>query len=153
MEYAARLPRLPSRRTMAAPVVALVVGAGVATGAYALIDNGASVTAPSKVIVVETPAPNAADIPGKNEASTAAAISPQTSAAIPGKNEAATAAAISSRTGAESSGTDESATAAAISKSSGIALRGSKASSTGTSQNDADTARRTDPHGPASSVR
>ena len=53
MEYAARLPRFPSRRAMAAPVVALVVGAGVATGAYALIDNGDGAAVASKVIVVE----------------------------------------------------------------------------------------------------
>ena len=108
MEYAARLPRFPSRRTMAAPVVALVVGAGVATGAYALIDNGDGAAVASKVIVVETPGPQAADIPGKNESATAAAISPQT--------------------GADTSGKDESATAAAISQSSGVELRGSKAS-------------------------
>lgn len=136
MEYAARLTRLPSRRTMVAPVVALVVGAGVATGAYALIDNGEGASNAAKVIVVETPGPHAADIPGKNEAATAAAISPQTTAEIPGK--------------------DESTTAAAISQSSGIELRGSKASATSplTSQlSDAATERRTDPHGPASSLR
>jgi len=153
MEYAARLPRLPARKSMAAPVVALVVGAAAATGAYALIDNSEGVTAPSKVIVVETPAPNAADIPGKNEAATAAAISPQTSTAIPGKNEAATAAAISPQTSTEIPGKNESATAAAISQSGGVELRGSKASSTGASEEDASTAQRTDPHGPASSLR
>jgi hypothetical protein len=114
---------------MLAPVVALVVGAGAATGAYALIDNGGTVTAPSKVIVVETPAPNAADIPGKNESATAAAISQSRAAEIPGKNE--------------------SATAAAISGSSGVELRGSKASQTGT---DAATAARTDPHGTAAQL-
>jgi hypothetical protein len=115
---------------MAAPVVALVVGAGLATGAYALIDNTDITTPASKVIVVETPGPHAADIPGKNESATAAAISQSSAAEIPGK--------------------DESATAAAISGSSGVELRGSKASSTGTSSQDASTARRTDPHGPAS---
>ena|SRR5215213_165189 len=130
MEYAARLPRIPSRRTMVVPVVALVVGAGVATGAYALIDDGGTVTSPSKVIVVETPGPNATEIPGKNEAGTAAAISPQT---------------------AVTTGHDESTTAAAISQSSGAELRGSKASST--SQQDAAAEQRTDPHGPAISLR
>ena len=129
MEYAARLPRIPSRRTMVAPVVALVVGAGVATGAYALIDDGSTVTAPSKVIVVENPGPHAAQIPGKNEARTAAAISPQTGVTAVH---------------------DESATAAAISQSSGVELRGSKASTT---QQDAATELRTDPHGPAISLR
>jgi hypothetical protein len=104
---------------MVAPVVALLVGAGAATGAYALIDNGDGVATAAKVIVVERPAPNAADIPGKNE----------------------------------------SATAAAISQSGGIELRGSKASATSKPASDAASAqtaaeaRRTDPHGTASSLR
>ena len=133
MEYAARLPRIPSRRTMMAPVVALALGAAAATGAYALIDNGdGGATQASKVIVVETPAPGSADIPGKSESSTAAAITRSAPADIPGKNE--------------------SATAAAISQSSGIEMRGSKASASGPTGEDADTARRTDPHGTASSL-
>lgn len=74
MEYAARLPRIPSRQTIVAPLVALVVGAGVATGAYALIDDDAASQA-SKVIVVEQPAQGSATIPGKDESATAAAIS------------------------------------------------------------------------------
>jgi hypothetical protein len=137
MEYAARLTRFPTRKTLVAPLVALVVGAGVATGAYALIDDGSTTTA-SKVIVVEQPGPHAAEIPGKNEAGTAAAISqarPQTAI----KNEAATAAAISQQSG-------------------GVELRGSKASQTGTQSTGssaADRARelRSDPHGPAISLR
>jgi hypothetical protein len=75
MEYAARLPRTPSRRTIVAPIVALLVGAGAATGAYALIDDGNSPAQAAKVIVVEQPGPHAADIAGKDEAATAAAIS------------------------------------------------------------------------------
>jgi hypothetical protein len=75
MEYAARLPRLSSPKAMVAPVVALVIGAGVATGAYALIDNGDGAAEAAKVIVVQTPGPQAADIPGKDESATAAAIS------------------------------------------------------------------------------
>ena len=139
MEYAARLPKTPSRQTMVAPIVALLVGAGAATGAYALIDNGDTATQAAKVIVVEKPSPNAASIPGKNEASTAAAISQSkpapNAAVIPGKNEAAT--------------------AAAISQSGGIELRGSKASATSKQAFDASSAQsqaqanRTDPHGPA----
>jgi fructose-specific component phosphotransferase system IIB-like protein len=70
MEYAARLARFPSIVT---PLVTLVLGAAAATGAYALIDDKDAVGA-SKVIVVEQPSPNAADIPGKNESATAAAI-------------------------------------------------------------------------------
>jgi hypothetical protein len=76
MEYAARLTRFPSRQSIVVPLVALVLGAGIATGAYALIDDGNTATA-SKVIVVEQPGPHAADIAGKNEAGTAAAISKQ----------------------------------------------------------------------------
>ena len=138
MEYAARLTRSPSRKSLVAPLVALVLGAGVATGAYALIDDGNTTTA-SKVIVVEQPGPHAADIAGKNEAATAAAISGPQVAGITEKNEAATAAAISQQSG-------------------GIELRGSKASSTGTSSpgstaSDRAAELRSDPHGPAISLR
>jgi hypothetical protein len=138
MEYAARLTRSPSRKSLVAPFVALVVGAGAATGAYALIDNSNTATS-SKVIVVEQPGPHAAEIPGKNEAGTAAAISGPQVAGLTEKNEAATAAAISLQSG-------------------GIQahLRGSKASATGTSPTSAaERARdiRTDPHGPANSLR
>jgi hypothetical protein len=139
MEYAASLTRSPSRKALVAPLVALVLGAGVATGAYALIDNSDTTTA-SKVIVVEQPGPHAADIPGKNEAGTAAAISGPQVAGNTDKNEAGTAAAISQQSG-------------------GIELRGSKASSTGTSSplvsRGADRASelRSDPHGPAISLR
>jgi hypothetical protein len=155
MEYAARLPKAPSRRTIVAPLVALVLGAGVATGAYALIDNGDQ-TSPSQVIVVERPGPHAAEIPGKNESATAAAISPSHAAEIPGKNESATAAAISQSHAAEIPGKNESATAAAISHSGGVELRGSKASGTNTQSSGGPSAAeelRTDPHGPGISLR
>jgi hypothetical protein len=134
MEYAARLPRTPSRRTIVAPLVALLIGAGVATGAYALIDDNDVATQASKVIVVEQPAPGTADIPGKNEAGTAAAIAGATSVTdIPGK--------------------DEAGTAAGISQSGGVELRGSKASVTSKPAFDAAAEQRSDPHGPAASLR
>jgi hypothetical protein len=160
MQYAARLPALPSTRTLAAPVVALVVGAAAATGAYALIDSGDESAQGSKVIVVESPAQGSAAIPGKNEAATAAGITSQLPSAvdIPGKNEAATAAGISSQLspGVEIPGKDEAATAAGISQSTGgVDLRGSKASTSslaGTTSADANSSR-TDPHGVASSLR
>jgi hypothetical protein len=140
MEYAARLTRFPSRQTLVAPLVALVVGAGVATGAYALIDDGGTTTA-SKVVVVEQPGPHAAEIPGKNEAGTAAAISQSRPQSVT-KDEAATAAAISQQP-------------------SGVELRGSKASATGIPSPAAAAASvgerardiRQDPHGPAVSLR
>jgi hypothetical protein len=134
MEYAARLPRTPSRRTIVAPLVALLIGAGVATGAYALIDDNDVATQASKVIVVEQPAPGTADIPGKNEAGTAAAIAGATSVTdIPGK--------------------DEAGTAAGISQSGGVELRGSKASASSKPTFDAAAEQRSDPHGPAASLR
>jgi hypothetical protein len=107
MDYAARLPR-PSTRTMVVPIVALVVGAGAATGTYALIDNGdEAIQAAARVIVVETPAQHSAEIPGKNETATAAAVGSAPSL----------------------SSTDEAATAAADSRSAGSEPRGSKAAS------------------------
>jgi hypothetical protein len=93
MQYETSLAR-PSARTMLAPLVALVIGAAAATGTYALIDNGDdAIQAATRVIVVETPAQHSADIPGKNEAATAAAINPTLSVA--GPDEASTAAAVS----------------------------------------------------------
>ena len=134
MEYAARLPHLPTRRTMLAPVVALVLGAGAATGVYALVDNSNQATPAAKTIVVESPAPGTADIPGKNESSTAAAIAGSSSVTdIPSK--------------------DEAATAAGISQSGGIELRGSKASSTSEPPFDAAAEQRSDPHGTAIAIR
>ena len=116
MQYVARLPNLPSTRSMLGLVVALVIGAGVATGSYALIDDGNSGTEATKYIVVEQPAQGSADIPGKNEAATAAAVGSGSSSAatIPGKDEAGTAAAIGNSSDDSSSGS--------------LDLRGSKAS-------------------------
>jgi hypothetical protein len=132
MEYAARLTKVPSLVT---PLVTLLVGAAVATGAYAVIDDNATDTA-TRTIVVSQPGPNAADIPGKNESATAAAVA-GSSAVVPGH--------------------DESDTAAAISQSSGVELRGSKASTTsgpvGIPSPSAAEQLRTDPHGPGISLR
>ena len=110
MQYA--LAR-PAARTVLAPFVALVIGAAAATGAYALIDNGDdAIEAATRLIVVETPAQHSADIPGKNEAATAVAISPRLSVTTH----------------------DEASTAAAVSQSSGTDPRGSKAASAGDAQ-------------------
>jgi hypothetical protein len=139
MEYAApRLTRSPSRKSILVPLVALVLGAGVATGTYALIDDGN--TPDSQVVVVQRPGPHAADIAGKNEAATAAAIGgvvPQTA-----------------------SHPNEANTAVTISKSqAGIELRGSKASDTGIPSPSAASAEfraqqlREDPHGTAAALR
>ena len=110
MQYAGRLPNLPATRTMIVSVIALAVGALVATGAYALIDGTDGGTQATKYIVVEQQAHGSAEVPGKNEAATAAAISPETG--------------IASRD--EAGGTPSPTAAAAL---------------------------RTDPHGPAISLR
>lgn len=128
MEYAGRLTRVPSVVT---PLVTLLVGAAIATGAYALIDDDGGTTA-TKTIVVEQPSPNA-DVSGKDEAATAAAISGSSATVTPSH--------------------DESDTAAAISRSSGVELRGSKASVGGIPSPSAAEQLRTDPHGPANSLR
>ena len=123
MQHEASLARV-SARTMLAPVVALLIGAAAATGTYALIDNGdAAIQAATRIIVVETPAQHSADIPGKNEAATAAAINPTLSVA--GPDEASTAATVSQSSGTEprgskaaTAGPDEASAAAAVSQSS-----------------------------------
>jgi hypothetical protein len=157
MQYA---EHLPNPRRMVAPAVALVIGAAAATGAYALIDSGEQVElAAPKVILAEPPAQPSQGLAAKHEAATAAAIGAGATSTSFGKDEAASATAIGR--GASISGTsgaemkDEANTAAAI--GSGLELRGSKASSSsgGSStalSEEAETARRTDPHGPASAL-
>ena len=118
MQYAARLPSAPSAKTVAVPLVALVLGAAAATGAYALIDNEQVVQAPSKVIVLDAPAPAGVGTTAKDEAGTAAAIGAVSapSAGVTAKDEAGTAAAIGA-VSASSAGViakDEAGTAAAI---------------------------------------
>jgi hypothetical protein len=112
MQYAERLPALPSARTIVVPVVALVIGAAGATATYAVFDedtSGSQATAP-KVIVADPPAQPGAGVGAKNEAGVAAAIGNP---------------AMSSQTGLK----DEASTAAAIGQSNGgVELRGSKAS-------------------------
>jgi hypothetical protein len=73
MQYAARLPRRPSTRSLVAPLIALIVGASAATGAYALIDDGGTSATATKYVVVDQNA-----FPGKDEAATGAAISTST---------------------------------------------------------------------------
>ena len=117
MQYAERLPSLPSPNKLVAPVAALALGAAVATGAYALIDNDQISSSPSsKVIVLDSPS---AGVSAKNEAGTAAAIStiPAPSAGTSAKDEAATAAAVGTfaSPGEGVSAKNEAGTAAAIS--------------------------------------
>lgn len=76
MQYAEHLPRLSSPRTMLAPLVALVVGAAAAAGAYNLVDRNESVFEPAatKVIVAPAPAPPSEGVRAKDEAASAASI-------------------------------------------------------------------------------
>jgi hypothetical protein len=73
MQYTERLPVPLPTRSLVTPLVALVIGAAAATGAYALIDNGDELQ-PSNVIVVERPAPAGDGVAAKDEAASAAAI-------------------------------------------------------------------------------
>jgi hypothetical protein len=73
MQYSERLPAPLPTKTLVTPLVALLIGAAAATGAYALIDNGDE-RQPSNVIVVERPAPAGDGVAAKDEAASAAAI-------------------------------------------------------------------------------
>ena len=138
MQYAARLPSVPSTKTVAVPLVALVLGAAAATGTYALIDDGTIDLQPStsKVIVVDKPAQPAPGVAVKHEAATTAAIAGNpVGQGTAAKDEAGTAAALGSVSapGQGLTAKDEAATAAAISQPSGSDLRGSKATASGSS--------------------
>jgi hypothetical protein len=76
MHYAQRLSTPLSARTIAAPIVALVIGAAAATGVNALLDDGAGSAQPAatKVIVAEPPVQAGDGVSAKDEAATAAAI-------------------------------------------------------------------------------
>jgi hypothetical protein len=130
MEYAANPRTLPTRRTLVAPFVALLIGAAAAVGGYALIDNQDTVQAPDKVVFVDTPGPGEG-VRGIDDTATAAAIdSTPPKVVVPY---------LSHGYGVQTSDgggsiKDEAATAAAI--------------SSGSAQ-DADSANRTAPHGPA----
>ena len=118
MQYAERLPTLPSPRTMVAPVVALLVGAGVATGAYALLDDDKAGFGPptTRVIVAEQPAQPGAGVAAKNEAGVAAAIGASAvGAGTQAKDEAGVASVIvQPSSGFATETKDEAGTAAAI---------------------------------------
>jgi hypothetical protein len=73
MQYSERLPVPLPTRSLVTPLVALLIGAAAATGAYALIDDGDELQ-PSQVIVVERPLPVGEGVAAKDEAASAAAI-------------------------------------------------------------------------------
>jgi hypothetical protein len=115
MEYVAQLPT--GTRKMLAPMVALVIGAAGAVGAYAALDDAEVGVQPTRVIVTEAPAPPSEGVAAKDEAATAAAItgSIPSSSSFDGKDEAKTAAAVGNSSPLRSSfGKDEAKTAAAV---------------------------------------
>ena len=145
MQYAERLPYVPSPKTLAVPLVALVLGAAAATGLYTLIDDdGTSVTpADTRVIVADPPALPGQGVAAKNEAGVASAIG---NPALPGegvsaKDEAGVASAIGKPEQPQTLSKDEAATAAVIAPSRGSTMQMSQAE-----------ANRTDPHGPAAAL-
>jgi uncharacterized protein YunC (DUF1805 family) len=151
MEYAANPRTLPTRRTLVAPFVALLIGAAAAVGGYALIDNQDTVQAPGKVVFVDTPGPGAG-VRGIDDMASAAVLdsTPGGGQGVRGINDMANAEALNStppkvvvpylshgygvQMGTVST-TDEAATAAAVGSRGG--------------QDDGSVANRTDPHGPA----
>ena len=97
MEYAANPRTLPTRRTLVAPFVALLIGAAAAVGGYALIDNQDTVQAPGKVVFVDTPGPGAG-VRGIDDMASAAALdsTPGAGQGVRGINDTANAAALTS---------------------------------------------------------
>lgn len=129
MQHAASVPTVPTRRSIIAPLVALVVGAAAAVGGYALIDDQDSAQVTDKVVFVDLPGPGDGvrgieDTAGSAPTDIRPSVVPylsqgqgvQTTDGPSAKHEASTAAAIGSDT------------------------------------RDADGASRTDPHGPAAQL-
>jgi hypothetical protein len=100
MQYAARLPRRPSTRSLVAPLIALIVGAGAATGAYALIDDSGANASSTKYVVLDENA-----FPGKDEAATGAAISTSNSTGAQLRGSKASASGTTSSSSSDSSST------------------------------------------------
>jgi hypothetical protein len=103
MEYAANRPTL--RRSLFAPVVALLVGAAAAVGGYALIDDQNTVQVPGDVVFVDTPGPGEG-VRGIDDMAKAPTVDSQPRTVVPYLSHGA---------GAQSESTkDEAATAAAV---------------------------------------
>lgn len=108
MQHAAGLPTVPTRRSIIAPLLALLLGAGVAVGGYALIDDQGSTQVQDKVVFVDLPSPGQG-VRGINDMTTATpsetpkvipylshGLGVQTQDGASAKHEAGTAAAIAS---------------------------------------------------------
>jgi hypothetical protein len=126
MEYAAQRYTSPSRRSLLAPLVALLVGAGIAVGGYALFDDEATVQTADKVVFVDTPGPGEG-VRGLDDMTTGSATIARPEVVVPYmshglgtqsgevKHEGSTAAAIGAGASSQSGGVkDEASVAAAI---------------------------------------
>ena len=133
MQHAAGLPTVSTRRSILAPLIALVVGAAVAVGGYALIDDQDSAQVQDKVVFVDLPGPGEG-VRGIDD--TANAVPSDTPKVIPYLSHGQ-----APQTLDGASAKHEASTAAAI--GSGSQDAGSQ---------DAGTANRTDPHGPAAQL-
>jgi hypothetical protein len=171
MEYAAPRYRSTPRRSLLAPLVALLVGAAAAVGGYTLIDDDSTVQAPDKVVFVDTPGPGEG-VRGIDDMSNPTVALAQPKVVVPYmshgfgsqtgdvKHEAATAAAIGAGSSSQTGDVKhEAATAAAIGAGSSSQTGDVKheaataaAISAGSSTQDKDSATRTDPHGPAAQL-
>jgi hypothetical protein len=91
-------PGLLSRNTILALLVALLIGAGLAVGTYAVLDDEATV---EPRVIVSTPVTPGEGTAAKNEAATAVAVAaaPVVSAGTAAKDEAATAASVGQQYG------------------------------------------------------
>jgi hypothetical protein len=126
MEYAAPRYTTSSRRSLLAPFVALLVGAGIAVGGYALFDDETTVQAPDKVVFVDTPGPGEG-VRGLDDMATGSATIARPEVVVPYMSHG-----LGTQSGEVK---HEASTAAAI--------------GAGSDTQDADSANRTDPHGPA----
>jgi hypothetical protein len=161
MHFASNLPH--PRRSLAIPLMAAaVLGAGIATATFALVN-----IEDEPIVSLPTPAVESAAVPsdavagqrndgGPAEGAAQRILGPQAAQASTATAAAAGSAAVGipspaaaaklndAEAGSGTASKDEAATAAAISQSNGIEHRGSKASSTGSGS---DTTIQSDPQG------
>jgi hypothetical protein len=134
MQFASNLPH--PRRSMAIPLMAAaVLGAGIATATFALVN-----IEDEPIVSLPTPAGESAAVP-----SDAVAGQRDDGAAAVGIPSPAAAAKMNVEAGSGTASKDEAGTAAAISQSNDMEHRGSKASATGSGSSD--TTIQADPQG------
>jgi hypothetical protein len=127
MQHAARLPTVPTRRSIIAPLLALLLGAGLAVGGYALVDDQNGTQVQEEVVFVDLPGPGQG-VRGIDDMATSTSATPNV---IPYLSQGQ-----GSQTLDGPSAKHESSTAGAI----------------GSGGQDSDTAIASDPHGPAAQL-